>query len=201
MHDNFYANIWNWPTTHMFINGSLHISGHTVYIVYCSQQNIKRLYQKLYNVPMFFDKCIWPIKPVLGRYNHMSDVKCSRQCLCGRLCPSPRCSRSWWFFSSFTGRWAWLPRAPRASRPEPAAVTGGMPGGCSPDGCGGSWTGGPWVACDRCCAWSCCCNKCREAEDKWVGWEVNPWMTSLNSALVLALTTFSSRPNYLCITA
>lgn len=69
----------------------------------------------------------------------------------------PLCSRSWWFFSSLTGRCAWLPRAPSASRPDPEPVTGGMPGGCSPEGWGGSWTGGPWAAWERCWAWSCCC--------------------------------------------
>jgi len=73
------------------------------------------------------------------------------------VCSLPRCSRSWWFFSSLTGRCAWLPRAPSASRPDPEPVTGGMPGGCSPEGWGGSWTGGPWAAWERCWAWSCCC--------------------------------------------
>lgn len=63
---------------------------------------------------------------------------------------SPLWSRSWWFFSSFTARCAWLPRAPSASSPELLPVTGGMPGGCKPEGCGGSWTGGPWAAWERC---------------------------------------------------
>ena len=43
-------------------------------------------------------------------------------------------------------RWAWLPRAPSASRPAPAPGTGGMPGGWRPEGWGGSWMGGPWAA-------------------------------------------------------
>lgn len=102
---------------------------------------------------------MWLVKPVLGGYDQLFVLRRRRKCVCGRLCSSPLCSRSWWFFSSFTGRWAWLPRAPRASRPDPALVTGGMPGGCRPEGCGGSWTGGPWAAWERCWAWSCCCCK------------------------------------------
>lgn len=70
---------------------------------------------------------------------------------------APLWSSSWWFFSSFTDRWAWLPSAPSASSPELLPVTGGIPGGWRPDGWGGSWTGGPCVAWERCCAWSCCC--------------------------------------------
>lgn len=70
---------------------------------------------------------------------------------------APLWSSSWWFFSSFTVRWAWLPRAPSASSPELLPVTGGIPGGWRPDGWGGNWTGGPCVAWERCCAWSCCC--------------------------------------------
>ena len=71
---------------------------------------------------------------------------------------APLWSSSWWFFSSFTDRWAWLPSAPSASSPELLPVTGGIPGGWRPDGWGGSWTGGPCVAWERCCAWSCCCS-------------------------------------------
>lgn len=70
---------------------------------------------------------------------------------------APLWSSSWWFFSSFTARWAWPPSAPSASSPELLPVTGGTPGGCRPDGWGGSCTGGPCAACDRCCACSCCC--------------------------------------------
>ena len=92
--------------------------------------------------------------------------------LFGRLCFSPRCSRSWWFFSSFTGKWAWLPRAPRANKPEPAPVTGGRPGGCRPEGWGGSWTGGPWAAWERCCAWSCCCCKQMQRDRRQDGGQV-----------------------------
>lgn len=88
----------------------------------------------------------------------------------------PLCSKSWWFFSSFTGRWAWLPRAPSASSPDPEPVTGGMPGGCRPEGWGGSWTGGPWAAWERCCAWSCCCCKSAETQKNKhrVGWRETP---------------------------
>lgn len=81
----------------------------------------------------------------------------AQPCPLPQLWAAPLWSSSWWFFSSFTVRWAWLPRAPSASSPELLPVTGGIPGGWRPDGWGGNWTGGPCVAWERCWAWSCCC--------------------------------------------
>ncbi len=94
------------------------------------------------------------------------------QCVC--VCSLPRCSRSWWFFSSFTGKCGWLPRAPRASRPEPVLGTGGIPGGWRPEGWGGKAMG-PWAAWERCWAWSWCC--CGETYNEWArGKKVEKYM-------------------------